>query len=94
MFVDLLLQSSYFLSAFLFILALGGLSHQESARKGNYYGIFAMTLAILVTFLTESFHGIDFAKFAVGFGPGGIIGLIMALRVFIIFFLYYFCLDI
>lgn len=89
MFVDLLLQSSYFLSAFLFILALGGLSHQESARKGNYYGIFAMTLAILVTFLTESFYGIDFAKFGVGFGPGGVIGLIMALKVkFILIWIY------
>jgi NAD(P) transhydrogenase subunit beta len=84
MYIDLLLQSAYFLSAFLFILALGGLSHQESARKGNYYGIFAMTVAIAVTFLTESFHGIDFAKFGVGFAPGGIIGLIMALRVLVL----------
>ncbi|HEY5720014.1 MAG TPA: NAD(P)(+) transhydrogenase (Re/Si-specific) subunit beta, partial [Gammaproteobacteria bacterium] len=40
---------SYLAASALFILALGGLSHQESARRGNWYGIVGMGLALLVT---------------------------------------------
>lgn len=75
------IQSCYFLSSFLFILALGGLSHQESARRGNIYGIFGMALAVCITFFTDGFHDLDFGKFFIGFGGGGIIGLLLAIRV-------------
>ena len=77
-----MIQSCYFLSSFLFILALGGLSHQESARRGNYFGIFGMALAIIVTFLTEGFYDLDFGKFFIGFLGGGIVGLMLAIRVY------------
>ena len=30
---------SYIIATILFILALGGLSNQETARRGNWYGI-------------------------------------------------------
>lgn len=40
---------SYIMASILFILALGGLSNQESSRRGNLYGIIGMTLALLVT---------------------------------------------
>lgn len=33
----------------LFILALGGLSHQKKARRGNLYGIVGMAVALLAT---------------------------------------------
>ena len=40
---------SYISATVLFILALGGLSHQETARRGNLYGMTGMTIALLAT---------------------------------------------
>ena len=35
-------RALYIVSAVLFIMTLGGLSNQETSRKGNMYGISAM----------------------------------------------------
>jgi NAD(P) transhydrogenase subunit beta len=40
---------SYLLAGILFIFSLGGLSAQESARRGNVFGIAGMAIAILAT---------------------------------------------
>ena len=40
---------SYIGATILFILCLGGLSNQETARRGNLYGIIGMTIAVLAT---------------------------------------------
>ena len=40
---------SYIGATILFILSLGGLSNQETARRGNLYGMVGMTLAVLAT---------------------------------------------
>jgi len=40
---------SYIAATILFILSLGGLSHPESSRRGNTYGIIGMTIAVLAT---------------------------------------------
>ena len=40
---------SYLGAAILFILCLGGLSNQETSRRGNLYGIVGMTIAVLAT---------------------------------------------
>ena len=42
----------YLFSGVLFILALRGLSSPETSRKGNFFGILGMVIAITVTFLT------------------------------------------
>jgi NAD(P) transhydrogenase subunit beta len=42
---------AYLGAALLFIFSLRGLSTQETARRGNAYGIFGMVLAVLVTAL-------------------------------------------
>ena len=39
-----LVQAAYIIAALFFILSLAGLSKQESARKGNYYGIAGLSL--------------------------------------------------
>ena len=44
-----LVTVSYLGAIILFILTLGGLSHQETARKGNIYGIIGMSIAVLAT---------------------------------------------
>ena len=40
---------SYIAATILFILCLGGLSNQETARRGNVYGIIGMAIAVLAT---------------------------------------------
>lgn len=43
------IQAAYIISTVLFILALGGLSNQETARRGNFYGMIGMALALFAT---------------------------------------------
>ncbi|OGB20733.1 MAG: NAD(P) transhydrogenase subunit beta [Burkholderiales bacterium RIFCSPLOWO2_02_FULL_57_36] len=40
---------AYLGAAILFILSLGGLSNPETSRRGNFYGIIGMTIAVLAT---------------------------------------------
>jgi NAD(P) transhydrogenase subunit beta len=70
---------SYIVAAILFILSLSGLSNQESARKGNYYGMLGMAIAIIATTLSGSVtaFGILVAALIVG----GAIGARAALKV-------------
>jgi len=70
---------SYIAATVLFILALGGLSDQETARRGNWYGIAGMTIAVLATIfgvVTE-----NYVTLLVALLIGGSIGLILARRV-------------
>ncbi len=48
---------TYIVSGVLFILSLGNLSQQETAKKGNLFGMCGMLLAILATILGESTEG-------------------------------------
>ena len=70
---------AYIAATILFILALGGLSHPETARRGNLYGIIGMSIALLATIF-----GVVVANYLMliaGLIAGGIIGLILARRV-------------
>ena len=70
---------SYIAATILFILALGGLSNQETARRGNWYGITGMTIALLATiFGNVSEH---YEYLIVALLIGGSIGLVLAKRV-------------
>lgn len=44
-----IITAAYLASAILFILALSGLSKQESAKQGNIYGAIGMAIALLAT---------------------------------------------
>jgi NAD(P) transhydrogenase subunit beta len=70
---------SYIAATVLFILALGGLSNQETARRGNWYGIIGMAIALLATVLgvVTKHYTILFVALLVG----GSIGIILARRV-------------
>jgi len=48
---DNLATAAYLGAAVLFILSLGGLSHPETARRGNLFGMLGMALAVLATVL-------------------------------------------
>jgi NAD(P) transhydrogenase subunit beta len=70
---------SYIIATILFILALGGLSHQETARRGNWYGIVGMAIALVATIwgiVTQSY-----VELIVALLIGGSVGLIAARRV-------------
>ena len=70
---------SYIIATILFILALGGLSHQETARRGNWYGITGMAIALIATVLGDVTANYD--KLIVALLIGGSIGLLLARRV-------------
>ena len=47
---------AYLVASVLFILALKGLSHPETARRGNLFGMVGMLLAVVTTLLITSNH--------------------------------------
>jgi NAD(P) transhydrogenase subunit beta len=59
---------SYIGAAILFILSLGGLSQQETARRGNIFGVIGMVIAIVATIV-----GVQTSGYAVLF-PAMIVG--------------------
>jgi NAD(P) transhydrogenase subunit beta len=70
---------AYIGATVLFILALGGLSNQETARRGNYYGMTGMAIALLATIfgiVTD-----NYVLLIVALAIGGTIGLLVARRV-------------
>ena len=70
---------AYLVSGLFFILSLGGLSKQETARKGNIYGILGMALAILATFASGE---VENFKLLIPLMLGGaVIGAVLAKRV-------------
>ena len=70
---------AYIAASILFILALGGLSNQESARRGNIYGMVGMGIAILATVLGAQVTG--YGTIIVCMVVGGAIGVFLAKRV-------------
>ena len=70
---------SYIVATVLFILALGGLSNQETARRGNWYGITGMAIALLATVLGVVTQ--NYAALLIALLIGGSIGLVLARRV-------------
>ena len=60
---------AYVVASVLFILSLGGLSHQESAGRGNYFGIAGIIIALVATIASVSM------------GAGGIASIVIALLI-------------
>ncbi|WP_296701466.1 NAD(P)(+) transhydrogenase (Re/Si-specific) subunit beta [Thiocapsa sp. UBA6158] len=70
---------AYLVSAVLFILALKGLTHPASARRGNLYGMLGMLIAVVATLMGDQVQSYGFI--IVGMTLGAIIGVIVALRI-------------
>ena len=71
-------KAAYLGSIVLFVLALGGLSHPETARRGNLYGILGMAVALLATLV---FISGNYALLVGGLVTGGALGFVLAKRV-------------
>ena len=74
-----LVTMSYIVATILFILSLSGLSNQETARKGNYYGMLGMAIAIVATALSASVS--SYVILMIALLIGGFIGTKAALKV-------------
>ena len=70
---------AYLVSAILFIFALKGLTHPATARRGNYYGMAGMVIAVLATLLGAEVQSYGFI--IAGIAAGALIGALLAARV-------------
>jgi NAD(P) transhydrogenase subunit beta len=74
-----LITASYVVAAILFIASLNGLSSQESARRGNLFGIIGMIIAVFATIASSQVSGLGYITIAMAVGAG--IGVRLALKV-------------
>jgi NAD(P) transhydrogenase subunit beta len=74
-----LLALAYLVSATLFILGLKGLTHPASARRGNYYAMAGMILAVAATLLNPAMKSYSFI--VAGVLLGAVIGTVIALKI-------------
>jgi len=70
---------SYIAASILFILSLSGLSKQETARRGNYYGMAGMAIAIIATVLGDKVSA--YSVLLIALVIGGTIGARAAAKV-------------
>ena len=77
-----LLTASYITSSVLFILALGGLSNQEKAKRAVWYGIVGMAIAVIATLLGKEIFLTEWLEWLIAaIIIGSIIGIIVAKKV-------------
>ncbi len=72
---------AYLIASVLFILALRGLSHPETSRQGNIYGMVGMAIAIVATLFRPGMAGGGIALVLLGLVAGGAIGYVIAQRI-------------
>ena len=71
--------AAYLFASILFILSLGSLSSQESAKRGVFYGIIGMVIAIIATILGQHVAGHIYIISAIA--VASVIGLLLARKV-------------
>ena len=74
-----LITAAYIIAAILFIASLSGLSSQESAKRGNYFGMIGMIIAVIATIASSEVSGLGYITIAMAVGAG--IGVRLALKV-------------
>src|SRR5271166_5467360 len=72
---------AYLIAAILFILALRGLSHPVTSRRGNQFGMAGMAIAVVATLLHPNIHAASYARIVVAIAVGGSIGVYIARRI-------------
>jgi NAD(P) transhydrogenase subunit beta len=73
--------AAYLFASILFILSLGGLSSQESAKQGVMYGIIGMVIAVIATVVGVKGNNEAYAYILVAIAVASLIGVFMAKRV-------------
>src|ERR1700733_13085172 len=72
---------AYLVAAVLFILALRGLSHPETSRQGNRFGMIGMAVAVIATLAHHGMSGAGYGLILLGIIIGGSIGAVVAHRI-------------
>lgn len=70
---------AYIIATILFIFSLSGLNHQETARRGNSFGIYGMAIAILAATFSNSVN--SYSILIITMVIGGAIGARAAIKV-------------
>jgi H+-translocating NAD(P) transhydrogenase subunit beta len=70
---------AYIVASILFILAIRGLSHPESSRRGNQFGIAGMVIAIITTLMLPGV--VSYWLIILGIAIGGAIGTYTARKI-------------
>ncbi len=70
---------AYLIASVCFILALRGLSHPESSRRGNLLGMIGMVIAVATTLIDPNV--VSYPMIIAGILIGGAIGTVVALRI-------------
>jgi NAD(P) transhydrogenase subunit beta len=70
---------AYLVSSVCFVMALRGLSHPETSRSGNLYGMVGMAVAIVTTLLLPGV--VSYWLIVLGIAIGGAAGTVIALRI-------------
>lgn len=73
------ISAAYIAAAILFILSLAGLSNQESSKRGNWYGIIGMAIAVVATMMNNNVSSYGWLILAAVIG--GSIGARLAAKV-------------
>lgn len=73
------ISAAYIAAAILFILSLSGLSNQESSKRGNWYGIIGMAIAVFATIMNPNVDSYGWLILAAVIG--GAIGARLAAKV-------------
>lgn len=63
-----IVTSAYIIAAIFFILALAGLSKQETAKNGNLFGMIGMAIALIATIFSENTAGLGWIMLAMALG--------------------------
>jgi NAD(P) transhydrogenase subunit beta len=72
----------YLVAGVLFILALRGLSHPESSRQGNLFGMIGMAIAVVTTLVADPPSGfLGWLLLVVAIAAGGAAGATIARRI-------------
>ncbi|RKF13267.1 Re/Si-specific NAD(P)(+) transhydrogenase subunit beta [Alginatibacterium sediminis] len=75
-----LLVAAYLIAAVLFIFSLAGLSKQETAQRGNIFGIIGMVVAVIATLASSQVSGGSWI-ITLAMAIGAVIGVKLALKV-------------
>ncbi len=76
-----IVTAAYIAASVLFILALGGLSNQEKAKRAVWFGIIGMAIAVFATVFGPEVAGWSFMLLIPLMGIGAFLGAVVAKRV-------------
>ena len=76
-----IVTATYIAASVLFILALGGLSNEEKAKRAVWYGIVGMAFAVIATVFGPGIGGWSIVLLIPLLGVGAFIGMVVAQRV-------------